>query len=56
MKKHLNLALPLFMLAALCLPAFAQEEGADAAPAEAVKAEAPAKPAAKKAALNLGDL
>jgi hypothetical protein len=49
MKKYLALALPLFMLAALSLPAFSQEEGADTPAVGETRTEAPAKPAAKKA-------
>lgn len=48
MKKLLNLAIALLLPAALCLPVFAQEDGA--APAEGAEAAAPAKPAPKPAA------
>ena len=48
MKKLLNLFMTLLLPAALCLPAFAQDEGD--APSEETGAEAPAKPAAKPAA------
>jgi len=55
MKKDLNLVMAVFVLAALCLPALAQEEGAAlkenttaAAPARHVSKKAPARKKAKK--------
>lgn len=46
MKKNLKLLLPALLLAAFCLPALAQDEGAG----EEQTSRAPAEPASKKAA------